>query len=397
MRHIWALVIALGMGSTAVAQSDRCVACHTGNPPAGQAAAQAIDTAVMNGSVHAAIVCTECHAVDPALPHRGNRTVYCARCHDKEAEGYSKSPHVMGRKENIEKLPTCITCHGGHDVMAVIDPRARTNHMNSVKICIGCHEDQKVTDQVVNLPKPAAIKAYENSIHGKALLEKGNVGAPACVDCHGSHSFLASDDPNSPIYKTHIATTCGKCHADIAAQYGESVHGTALDKGVMDSPTCTNCHGEHDIRPPSDPDSRVFKTHVSTTCSDCHTSEKVVAKYGLKADRISTFEESFHGAAGTLGDTRVANCASCHGVHNILPQTDPRSLISSANIEKTCGGCHEDLPESFAKGAVHTSASVKESGGKFYVRQFYIWFISIIILAFVVYRVLEYKRRIKRV
>jgi hypothetical protein len=58
---------------------------------------------------------------------------------------------------------------------------------------------------------------------------------------------------------------------------------------------------------------------VAKTCSDCHASEKIVARFGLKSDRIATFEESFHGAAGALGDIRVANCASCHGVHNIFP------------------------------------------------------------------------------
>ena len=208
---------------------------------------------------------------------------------------------------------------------------------------------------------------------------------------------MAADDPNSPVYKTHIAATCGKCHADIAKVYGESVHGLALSQGSLEAPTCTNCHGEHDIQPPTDPQSKVFATNVSTTCSDCHTAEKIVAKFGLKADRIATFKESFHGAASALGDKRVANCASCHGVHNIYPQSDPRSLINAANVQSTCGKCHEGLPADFAKGAVHTSATVRSSGGKYYVRKFYIWFISIIILGFVVYRILEYKRRVKRV
>jgi DnaJ-class molecular chaperone len=177
----------------------------------------------------------------------------------------------------------------------------------------------------------------------------------------------------------------------------ESVHGTALAVGVLESPTCTNCHGEHDIRAHLDPESKVFASNIPKTCSDCHTSELIVGKFGLKPDRIATFAESFHGVAIELGETRVANCASCHGIHDIYPQTDDRSLISAANIESTCGKCHEDLPEDFVKGAVHTSARDKASGGKFYVRQFYIWFISILILGFVIYRVLEYKRRVKRV
>jgi hypothetical protein len=364
---------------------------------AGQTSAPTIDTTKIRASVHASLSCTDCHTIDLSQSHKGNRIVFCAKCHQKEAEGYNKSPHVAGRKANIEQLPTCITCHGSHEILAVADPNARTNHKNSVKICIACHEDQKLTDQVAELPKPAMIKAYENSVHGRELMVNGNMKAPACVDCHGSHSFLPADEPESPLYKTRIAETCGKCHGDIASVYSESVHGTALSRGILESPTCTNCHGEHDILPPKDPQSHVYATNVSKTCSDCHASDKVVAKYGLKADRISTFQESFHGAAGALGDTRVANCASCHGYHGIYPQSDPRSMINAANIEKTCGQCHEGLPEDFAKGAVHTSASTRDSGGEFYVRRFYYWFIPIIILAFVIYRVLEYKRRIKRV
>lgn len=397
MRFRFLLLAVPLWAATSFAQDSVCLKCHVGQINHSLNQAQQLDTTLLRQSVHGQLACGDCHTVDPKTRHKGNRAVFCAKCHQTEAEGFNNSPHVKGRQANIEKLPTCITCHGGHDILAIKDPKARTNHRNSIKICIACHEDQKLTDQVQNLPKPSMIKAYENSIHGYALMVKGDSTAPACVDCHGSHSFLASDDPNSPVYKTHIAATCGKCHEEIAKTYSQSVHGVALAKGTLEAPTCTNCHGEHNIKPPTDPQSKVFPTNVSTTCSDCHAAEKIVAKFGLKADRIATFKESFHGAASALGDKRVANCASCHGVHDIYPQSDPRSMINAANIQHTCGKCHEGLPADFARGAVHTSAKMKESGGKFYVRQFYIWFISLIVLGFLIYRILEYKRRIKRV
>ena len=72
-------------------------------------------------------------------------------------------------------------------------------------------------------------------------------------------------------------------------------------------------------------------------------------------------------------------------------------MINKDNVVATCGQCHEDLPDDFAHGEVHTTATSKESGGKYYVRNFYIYFITIIILGFVIYRILEYKRRVKRV
>ena len=395
MRYLLLIVLLLPPISVG-AQASPCLECH-GAQPRPQAKATIVDTMGLQNSVHDSVTCTECHAIDPKMPHKGNRTVFCGKCHSAEAESFSKSPHVLGRQANIEKLPTCITCHGGHDVLAITNPNARTNHRNSVTICIACHEDQELTERVSNMPTAAAIKAYENSVHGRALMVDGNMRAPACVDCHGSHNFLPSDQPESPVYKSHVAGTCGKCHHEIAQTYAESVHGAALAKGVLESPTCTSCHGEHSIAKHGEQESRVYATNVSRTCSDCHASDKVVGKFGLKADRISTFKESFHGAASELGDARVANCASCHGIHDIFPQQDSRSLINAANIHATCGKCHEDLPEDFARGAVHTSATSSASGGEFYVRQFYIWFISIIIVAFIIYRVLEYKRRIKRV
>ncbi|UCD63908.1 MAG: hypothetical protein JSW34_00340 [Candidatus Zixiibacteriota bacterium] len=393
MAGIRFLVGAVLLSATVLAADDPCLKCH-GQVSTG---APAVDPAVLLNSVHAELGCNDCHNVNPELRHVGTHDVLCGRCHIDAAEAYGVSPHMHGREVSVEDVPGCVTCHGGHTILAVDDPESAVNHRNSVSVCIKCHEDASVTAKFTQLPKPPMIKAYENSVHGRALMTEGNMRAPACTDCHGGHSFMPSDQPESPLYKTHIAATCGRCHEEIASHYTASVHGSALAKGTLESPTCTNCHGEHDIRAHLDPTSKVFAGNVPRTCSDCHASEKVVGKFGLKADRIATFNESFHGTAIELGETTVANCASCHGVHDIYPQSDERSLIHTVNIEKTCGSCHDDLPQDFAQGQVHTSATDPTSGGEFYVRKFYIWFISILILAFVLYRVLEYKRRVKRV
>ena len=351
----------------------------------------------LKSSVHRNLGCDECHQLDRQAKTVSTDYITCGICHTAEAAGYAKSPHVKGRDISVEDVPTCQDCHGSHDIENVQDPHSRTSHLNSVAICIKCHEDDTRTKKFDMLPESEMIVAYENSVHGQALLKDGNENAPACIDCHGSHTFLPADDPESPVYKTHIAATCGHCHVEIAEHYTASVHGTALAKGVIESPTCTDCHGEHNIKKHLDPDSKVFAVNIPKTCSACHTSEKVVAKYGLKADRIATFKESFHGIAVELGEARAANCASCHGVHDIFPQSDPRSMIYKDNIGKTCGQCHDDLPEDFVQGMVHTSAEDQASGGKFYVRKFYWWFISILIIGFVIYRILEYKRRAQRV
>ncbi|NOY88502.1 MAG: hypothetical protein GXO93_03805 [FCB group bacterium] len=389
--------VVLFLISTSFATDKDCLRCHGQKSPTSKNKVHFVDVKILKNSIHRNLECSDCHKEKCNKRHTGTIDVMCGKCHLDAAKGYNQSPHVEGRKVSIEDLPTCITCHGGHNVLAVDNPKSQTYHTNSVKICIKCHEDEKINEKFKVLPKPIMIKAYENSVHGRALLLKGNMKAPACVDCHGSHSFMPADKPASPIFKTHISRTCGKCHPKIAATYNASVHGQALKNGIMEAPTCTDCHGEHNIKAHLNPKSTVYATNIPKTCSECHASETIVGKFGLKADRIATFKESFHGVANEFGETKAANCASCHGVHNIFPQSDERSLINKKNIKSTCGKCHKDLPEDFVRGTVHTSAKDKSSGGKFYVRKFYLWFVPIIIIAFIIYRILEYKRRVKRV
>jgi cytochrome b subunit of formate dehydrogenase/ribosomal protein L31 len=92
-------------------------------------------------------------------------------------------------------------------------------------------------------------------------------------------------------------------------------------------------------------------------CSKCHASERLNTKYNLPQDRVKTFFESYHGLASQYGSTLAANCASCHGVHKILPSTDPRSTINPAHLVETCGKCHPGATQNFALGKIHVAAA----------------------------------------
>ena len=59
-----------------------------------------------------------------------------------------------------------------------------------------------------------------------------------------------------------------------------------------------------------------------------------------RSTRFRRSRTAFTGSALRAGQLAVANCASCHGVHDILPSSDPRSHVSSANLPNTCGKCH---------------------------------------------------------
>jgi nitrate/TMAO reductase-like tetraheme cytochrome c subunit len=238
------------------------------------------------------------------------------------------------------------------------------------------------------MPPSIVLKEFEKSVHG-LLVERGLLVAPSCIECHGYHKLTPADDLQSPVNKVNIPTTCGKCHPKIETVYQESIHGEALAKGILDSPTCTDCHGEHNITAPTDTLSKVFPRNIPKTCSACHAEKALVSKYGLAPLVYKTYQDSFHGVANKYGELVVAECASCHGYHDILPSSDPRSSINPNNIVQTCGKCHKGASENFAKGKIHIQATKESSLGVYIVRKFYTWFIGILAFLFVAYMLLD--------
>ena len=167
--------------------------------------------------------------------------------------------------------------------------------------------------------------------------------------------------------------------SEIAATFATSVHGQAVERGVSDAPVCTDCHGEHRILAPSEPQSLVNPARVSTvTCGRCHGDERLAEKYNLPLDKVAAFKDSYHGLAMRAGSQTVANCASCHGVHNILPSSDPRSTVHPGNLARTCGSCHPGAGQRFAIGPVHVrAASASEHPIVRWIRVIYLWLIPL--------------------
>lgn len=69
---------------------------------------------------------------------------------------------------------------------------------------------------------------------------------------------------------------------------------------------------------------------------------------------MPSYADSYHGLALREGSLTAANCASCHGVHNIFRSSDTRSTVSAANLSSTCGKCHEGIGRNAPIGPVHT-------------------------------------------
>src|SRR5262249_48211167 len=143
--------------------------------------------------------------------------------------------------------------------------------------CATCHREQ--------------AGDYAAGAHGKAR-SGGNESAPGCALCHGSAHELAS--PKSPVFRSAVPDTCGMCHWDVVEQYRGSVHGQALAQGVTDAPLCTDCHGEHRIVKHTNEASPVHRSNIRETCASCHDNVRLNRKFGLPADRLVSFDSSFH-------------------------------------------------------------------------------------------------------
>jgi cytochrome b subunit of formate dehydrogenase/5-methylcytosine-specific restriction endonuclease McrA len=140
-------------------------------------------------------------------------------------------------------------------------------------------------------------------------------------------------------------------------------------RGNGQAPVCTDCHGIHSIKAHIDPNSSVSEQNVArTTCARCHEGVRLSQEFGVAGNRVTSYLDSYHGLASKGGSAVVANCASCHGVHNILPSSDPRSTINRANLDTTCGKCHQGVTQKFTLAKVHTDAVGAKDVGSVAVR-----------------------------
>jgi hypothetical protein len=103
---------------------------------------------------------------------------------------------------------------------------------------------------------------------------------------------------------------------------------------------------------------------------------RLVQQFNLATRRLSSFQSSFHGIALRFGELRAANCASCHGYHDILPSSDPRSRVHPENIPKTCSECHPNAGTNWARGKVHIAELEQDNYWAYLTQRIYVVGIS---------------------
>jgi predicted CXXCH cytochrome family protein len=346
-----------------------CLACHADASMQNAAGHSiSVDEHKFGSSIHGVLQCVNCHADIKGYPHPDKiAPVKCESCHADEAQGLKGSVHADAADH------PCTSCHGNaHTIYPKTDPRSAVYPLNVPGTCGTCHGN----DGMAKKHGLASVyPSYIDSIHGFALSKEGLLVAANCQSCHGSHHILSRTNPQSPTYKTNVPATCGKCHAGITDNYQNGVHGKAVAAGNMKAPVCSDCHTAHAIEQPT---ADAFRMRSTPICGNCHT------------DKFSTYRDTFHSQLGALGGyVETARCWDCHGAHDVLPASDPRSPVNEANLVKTCGRCHAGANASFVKYQPHANArNRKLNPALYFIRLFMNLLLASVLTFFVIHTVL---------
>jgi cytochrome b subunit of formate dehydrogenase len=251
----------------------------------------------------------------------------------------------------------CLMCHaddsltgtrGGKEISVFVDARHFEGSIHAGLDCVLCHQDLAEAelphaDDVAPVDCGAchgAVAAKQaRSVHGRAAA-RGDVLAPSCAECHGTHRILPRSDPGSPVSVMNVPGLCGRCHHEgspvslqrdipqdhIYDNYSESIHGEGLyQRGLTVTAVCTSCHGAHEILPHTDPASSIHRDRVAATCTRCHARIEDVHR---KVIGGRLWEEEPH---------KIPACVDCHSPHKIRQVFYPAGM---ANAD--CLRCHAD-------------------------------------------------------
>jgi len=145
--------------------------------------------------------------------------------------------------------------------------------------------------------------------------------------------------------------TCLVCHGAMDPPLQVTEQQFASDIHAQEGLTCTSCHGGDPTKADMEAMSKAAKfrgkierKNVPELCGHCHSDGAFMRQYNpsLRTDQLSQYKTSVHGKLFAKGDTKVAVCIDCHGVHGLRPASDTRSNVHPLNIAQTCSRCHAD-------------------------------------------------------
>jgi predicted CXXCH cytochrome family protein len=323
-------------------QTDECLKCHNNK-----------NVKDYSTSIHSKknVGCNGCHNGGHEVKKISKSEISssCGKCHGKHQTDFNNSIHQTVMRDGNKNTPTCVDCHGAHKIIA-------SKLSIESGACLKCHLDEKLFPGEERGSAKFVAK-YKTSIHSS--IQKDGKQAAGCVDCHGDHMIESTTDPSKSTVKAKMMETCGKCHANEVDHYNKSAHGVSFKSGDPNAPTCSTCHGEHNINSvlKSDEFSKISQTEM---CLGCHKDNKVNPN---KNTHLDDYKSSFHYLALKNGNIKAATCSDCHGPHEMKKANDPESQIFKKNIDKTCGQseCHVQQKVDYDGSIHHVGLMTKEN------------------------------------
>jgi nitrate/TMAO reductase-like tetraheme cytochrome c subunit len=258
----------------------------------------------------------------------------CVTCHSQLPGNFGKPAKLFSEDIHHQQGLSCADCHGGDPndpSMNAMSPakgfRGAPAKAQVPAFCGRCHSDPNYMRKFNPSLRTDQMSEYFTSVHGKRL-KQGDSKVAVCVDCHSVHDIRAVTDTRAPVYATHVAETCARCHADASYMkgyniptnqyelYKKSVHAAAMENGDISAPTCTTCHGNHGATPPG-------VSSVANVCGTCHAMNQQL------------FEKSPHGPA--FAKMGLPGCVQCHSNHEILA---PKDAWVGTGPKAICVTCH---------------------------------------------------------
>lgn len=226
---------------------NNCLSCHGDKSvtdlmqferPDGSSVSLYVDPNGLTFSVHRYNDCTMCHTSDPHDVEtpltKLSLAEKCGSCHEFQYAQHKLSVHGAELQAGNTDPATCTDCHSAngnpHNIERVLDPSASTYPKNIADTCAKCHDDPDLMGKYGIVEK--VYDSYMRSFHGKAISLSGeNAALPqlntaTCVNCHGSHNISLVSDPDAPVAgMENLAKTCEQCHPGAGVEFAQGFLG----------------------------------------------------------------------------------------------------------------------------------------------------------------------------
>jgi cytochrome c553 len=202
---------------------QNCARCHGANY---EATLDSVHSQALEDGNQEAALCVDCHGFhdvsDPNEPISKSAHI-CERCHSTIFAEYAESVHgsaLIG--EGNADVPTCIDCHGVHDVSG---PSETGFHLFSPQLCAQCHADEELMSKYGISTN--VFNSYVSDFHGTTVIfeqqiEGQETNKAVCIDCHGVHNMQKVDEQESKVIRGNLLVTCQRCHPEATDNFADA-------------------------------------------------------------------------------------------------------------------------------------------------------------------------------